>query len=138
MTRASSSIIVDVSADTMWQVISDFGAACQYLPGVVDCTVVGTGVGALRTLTSSDGSRIVERLETLDEASHRLSYALLTDTPFRDCVTTMAVRDLGPHQAELTWSANFQPDGLPASEAMTLLEDALTANCLTLKQWLEG
>jgi hypothetical protein len=77
-------------------VISDFGAACQYLTMVVNCSVEGEGIGALRTLSSADSSTIVERLETLDGAAHRLSYTLLTDTPFRDCVTTMAVRDLGP------------------------------------------
>jgi hypothetical protein len=42
---------------------------------------------------------------------------MLTDTPFRDCLTTMAVRDLDPSQAELEWSATFEADGLPASEA---------------------
>ena len=50
----------------------------------------------------------------------------------------MAVRDLGPHQAELAWSASFQPDGLPASEAVALLEGALAANCLALKQFMES
>ena len=73
----------------------------------------------------------------MDEAAHRLSYALLTDTPFGNCLTTMTVRDVGPHQAELAWSASFQPDGLPASEAVALLEGALAANCLALKQLLE-
>ena len=65
--------------------------------------------------------------------ARRLSYALLTDMLFGDCVTTMAVRDLGPNQAELAWSASFQPDGLPASEAVDLLKGALAANCLALK-----
>jgi hypothetical protein len=105
---------------------------------VEQCTVEGQGIGALRTLTSPDGSTIVERLETLDEASHQLSYVLLTDTPFCNCVTTMAVSDLGPDQAELVWSASFQPDGLPASEAVMLLEGALAANCLALKQFIEA
>ncbi len=82
MTHATSTITIHVPADAIWQVISDFGAAGQYLAGVVDCTMEGEGVGALRTLTSADGSAIVERLETLDAASQRLSYALLTDTPF--------------------------------------------------------
>ena len=81
---------------------------------------------------------IVERLEALDAAARRLSYALLTDTPFGNCVTMMAVRDLGSRQAELAWSATFQPDGLPASEAVALLEGALTANCLALKQLMEA
>ena len=36
----------------------------------------------------------------------------------------MAVCDLGPKQAELAWSATFQPDGLPANEAQEMLEGA--------------
>ena len=138
MTHAISTIIIHVPADTIWQVISDFGAAGQYLAGVVDCTVEGEGVGALRTLTSADGSAIVERLETLDAASQRLSYALLTDTPFTNCLTTMRVRDLGSNQAELAWTATFDPDGLPESEAVALLESALAADCVGLKQFLEA
>ena len=137
MTQAFSKITIHAPTDAVWQVISDFGAAGQYLAGVVDCTVEGEGVGALRTLTSADANAIVERLETLDAASQRLSYALLTDTPFGDCLTTMAVRDLGLNQAELVWLASFQPDGLPASEAVDLLEGALLANCLALKQFME-
>ena len=137
MTQVSSKIIIHAPADAIWQVISDFGAGDQYLAGVVNCTVEGEGVGALRTLTSADGSTIVERLAALDAAAHRLSYALLTDTPFCDCLTTMALRDLGPNQAELTWSATFQPDGLPVSEAVELLEGALAENCRALKQFME-
>lgn len=105
---------------------------------VVNCAIEGAGVGARRTLTSVDSSTIVERLESLDEAAHRLSYALLTGTPFRNCLTTMALRDLGSSQAELDWSATFEADGLPESEAADLMEGALAANCLALKQFLES
>ena len=63
MTYASTRIIIDVSADAIWRVIGDFGAACQYLAMVEKCTVEGQGIGAPRTLTSPDGSTIVERLE---------------------------------------------------------------------------
>ena len=137
MIHVSRKTTIHASADAIWQVIGDFGAACHYLTMVVNCTVVGEGVGAQRTLTSADGGVIVERLEALDEVTHRLSYALLTDTPFRDCLTTMQVRDLGPGQAELEWSATFEADGLPADEARDMLEGALTANCLALKQFME-
>ncbi len=137
MTRVACPITIHVSVDAVWQVISDFGAACQYLVRVVGCTAEGTGVGARRTLTSTAGSMIVVRLETLDGAAPRLSYMLLTDTPFRNCVTTMSVRDLGPSQAELEWSATFEASGLPADEARAMLQTALTANCLALKQFME-
>ena len=106
--------------------------------GVTNCTVEGEGIGARPTLTSADGSTVVERLETLGGVARRLSYALLTDTPFRDCLTTMMVRELGRSRAELEWSATFEADGLPAEEARELLKDALAANCRTLKQLFEG
>jgi len=139
MTQVSSKTTIHVPADVVWQVIGDFGAVGQYLVGVVDCTVVGEGVGAQRTLTSADGTdAIVERLEALDEITHRLSYALLTDTPFRNCLTTMLVRELGQGRAEVEWSATFEADGLPADEARDMLEGALAANCLALKQFMEA
>jgi len=110
MTQVLTKIMIRAPADAIWQVISDFGAACHYRAMVVNCTVEGEGVGALRTLTSADGSTIVERLEALDQAAHRLSYTLLTDTPFGNCLTTMAVRELAPSQPELAWSATFEAD----------------------------
>jgi len=45
-----------VPADAIWQVISDLHAAGQYFSGVVNCTVEGEGVSALRRLTSADGT----------------------------------------------------------------------------------
>ena len=50
----------------------------------------------------------------------------------------MMLRDLGSHLTELTWSATFQPDGLPASEAADLLDGALAENCRALKQFIEA
>jgi hypothetical protein len=137
MTHASSTILLHTPAEVTWQVIGDFGAACQYLVRIVHCTVEGVGVGALRSLTSADGSVIVERLEVLDETAYRLSYVLMTDTPFRDCLTTVRVQALDQGQCEVTWSATFEADGLPASEAAEMLAAALAANCLALKQLLE-
>lgn len=137
MTQASSKTPIHTSADAIWLVIGDFGAAGQYLNGVVTCMVNGEGIGAERTLTSVDGSMIIERLEAMDEVAHMLSYALLTDTPFRNCLTTMTIRELAPKLVELEWSATFEPDGIPVSEAEQMLEGALSANCLALKQFME-
>ena len=137
VTHVSCKTTINHPIDAVWRVISDFSMVGQYLSGVVTCTVEGQGVGALRTLTSADSGTIIERLETLDEAAHRLSYILLTDTPFRNCLTTMLLRDLGVSQAELEWSATFEADGLPEDEAREMLEGALSANCLMLKQFME-
>jgi hypothetical protein len=137
MSRVACTTTINRPADALWRAISDFGAAGRHLFGIVACTVDGRGVGARRTLTSGDGSTVLERLETLDGVDRRLSYRLLTDTPFRACLTTMAVHTLGPDRAELEWSATFEPDGLPEREAVALLEGALATDSLTLKQVLE-
>jgi hypothetical protein len=47
------------------------------------------------------------------------------------------VRDLDPDLAELEWSATFEPDGIPACEAEQMLEGALSANCMSLKKFME-
>jgi hypothetical protein len=55
MTQASCKTTINISADTFWQAISEFGAAGQYLAEVVTCTVEGAGVGALRTAVRNLG-----------------------------------------------------------------------------------
>jgi hypothetical protein len=138
VTRASSKIILGAPADAIWQVIGDFGAACRYLAGVVNCTVEGEGAGALRTSTYADGTTIVERLEALDDSTHRLSYALLTETPFRNCLTTVTVRDLGQGQCEVAWAATFDADGLPECEAQEMLEGAFELNGRALQRFIDA
>ena len=56
MTHVTRMIMIHAPADAIWQVISDLRAACDYLAGAGNCTVEGAGVGALRTLTSVDGT----------------------------------------------------------------------------------
>ena len=137
MTFVSSAITLNAPADVIWRIISDFSAACDYLDMVVQCHVEGEGIGALRTLTGADGSTIIERLDAIDSTTRQLSYALLSDTPFRNCLTTVNLRDLGLNLVEVGWSATFEADGLPSSEAAELMEGALTANCLALKKFVE-
>lgn len=137
MLHAIQVITIGAPVDTVWQIISDFGAGAMYLAMVTHCVAQGAGTGALRTLTYLDGSVIVERLESVDETAHSLSYALLNDTPFGACLTTMALRALAPDQAELHWTADFQPTSLPANEALSLIQGMLAGNCQALKRLLE-
>jgi hypothetical protein len=136
MTNAYCKTTINRPADAIWQLLSDFGAACQYLVMVERCTVEGQGIGALRALTYTDGSTIVERLQALDDAAYRLSYVLLSDTPFHDCLTTVTVHDLGPGQCEVAWSATFEAEGLPANEAQEMLEGAFELNGRALQQFV--
>jgi hypothetical protein len=134
MIHATQMITIHAPVEAIWQLISDFGTGAKYLAMVTHCTVQGNGVGALRTLTYLDGSVIVERLELFDEGAHCLRYVLLTDTLFGGCLTTMVLRALSSEQTELIWSVNFQSAGLPESEAISLMEGMLAANCNIVKR----
>ena len=138
MLHATQIVTIHAPVDTIWQVISDFGAGANYLAMVTNCNVQGNGVGALRTLTYMDGSVILERLEMIDEATHSLAYILLSDTSFGDCLTTMQLRTLDSNRTELTWTADFQPTSLPPNEVIALMEGMLVGNCRALKKLLEG
>jgi hypothetical protein len=88
------------------------------------------------TLTYADGSTIVERFPTLDDSAHRLSDTLLSDTPFRDCLSIVTVHDLDRGWCMVTWAVTFDADGLPASEAMEMLEETFELNSRALQHFL--
>jgi len=50
-------------------------------------------------------------MEALDATVQRLSYTLLTDTPFGDCLTTVKVHVRDRRRCEVTWAATFDADG---------------------------
>jgi hypothetical protein len=64
-----------------------------------------------------------------------LGYASLSDTPFQDCLTTVTVHDLSPGQCEVAWSAAFEPDAPPVSEAQEMLEEAFELNGQALQHF---
>jgi hypothetical protein len=45
------------------------------------------------------------------------------------------VRDLGPGQCEVAWSATFEADGIPTCEAQEMLEGAFELSGRALQQF---
>jgi hypothetical protein len=109
------------SIDNVWATISDFGGLGRYFSPVVKCKLEGSGVGARRvvTLKTPTGEElvVVERLESLDPTSKRLSYSIpdATGFPLKDgYVGTMHLKELGKHKCELEWTASIEaPEGTP-------------------------
>ena len=58
----------------VWDAISKIGRLDVWFPALLDCDVQGTGVGAVRTMTSAGGGRIVDHIVGLDRDSRRLTY----------------------------------------------------------------
>lgn len=137
MCKATKHVTVCAAATQVWQTICDFGGIDQWLPGTLHCQVAGQGIGAVRTITYSDGFQTEERLESLDHTQYNLCYTLLTMTAFADAYFTMTVLDQGSDWCEFVWSCQFTPQGLPVAEAEALMVSALAQGCAGLQAMLE-
>ena len=53
---------VKAPADVVWALIGPYGSISSWMPGIASADVEGSGVGAVRVLTTDDGGKIAERL----------------------------------------------------------------------------
>ncbi len=69
---------VEIAApvEQVWQAVADFGGIARWNPALTDSEGSGNQPGAKRTLTFSNGERLVEELDTYDAANHEYSYRM--------------------------------------------------------------
>ena len=120
--RAAAKTVIAAPADQVWQTVRDFNGLGQYVAAISQSTQEGAGIGAVRTLTLTDGNQIVEKLESLHEETQTLTYSITSPSPFLGYLSTMQVRPAGNGHAEFTWSSTFVPQGLSAAEAKAQME----------------
>jgi Polyketide cyclase / dehydrase and lipid transport len=113
MASATISKRVEVSADAVWKLISNFGDT-SWMPAGTQVTLVGSGIGMERRIAAGPNKTIHERLEALDPTARTLTYGIPVNVPFpvTDYHATMKVRPSGAG-CELEWSASY--DVAPAA-----------------------
>jgi NADPH2:quinone reductase len=139
MGQVSVKVSIPASADKVWQTLRDFGGLNKWAPGIADLSLQGAGVGAVRTLTYQDGARVVERLESLNDASRLLSYTILESTlPLEGYVASLTVRDLGAAGCEVEWFSTFGAKGAAEQEVSRMLEVGYRKALSGLQKSLKG
>jgi hypothetical protein len=139
MGQVSVKVSIPASADKVWQTLRDFGGLNKWAPGIADLSLQGAGVGAVRTLTYQDGARVVERLESLNDASRLLSYTILESTlPLEGYVASLTVRDLGAAGCEVVWFSTFGAKGAAEQEVSRMLEVGYRKALSGLQKSLKG
>lgn len=122
MGQVSVKVNIAATPDKVWQVLGDFSGMGNWAPGIASLTVEGRGVGAVRTITFQDGSRVKERLESFDEGGRTLSYTILeSGLPVEGYVASLTVRDLGAAGSEVEWYTTFGAKGATEEEVSRLL-----------------
>ena len=136
MAKVSMNTNLNASAEEVWKTISDFNGLPKFVDAIVDSTIEGSGVGAVRTLKLQDGGPpIVEKLESQDDQTRSLSYSIVeSPLPLDRYLATVEVRDLGEGRCEVVWSSSFEPKGAPEEEAKKIVKGVYSAGFEGLKK----
>jgi hypothetical protein len=125
--------VLNTSADNAWKVIGDFNGLTKFIPAITGSTLKGSGVGAERTLSFADGSKMVERLESLER--NTLTYSIVTSQlPLEGYLACMRTEDLGNNRCKVVWSSSFTPKGVSEAEAVGIIRGVYTVGLAGLKK----
>ena len=139
MANVSMNATIPASAAEVWKIISDFNGLPKFVAAIVNSTMEGSGIGAVRTLTLGDGGQILEKLEGLDEQAQSLTYSIVNSPlPLENYLATVQVKDLGENQCEIVWSSTFDPKGAPEAEAKKVVEGVYSLGFDGLKKMYGG
>lgn len=105
---------VAVPPAAVWKVIGDYAGLHEWHPAIAS-TEISKGKdnvrGAVRTLTTKDGARIVEELLAYDGKGHSMTYRFLeSPMPVKDYVSTLSVKPEGKG-SRIVWKGEFNRVG---------------------------
>lgn len=101
------SIIVAAPPDQVWSLIGQFEA--NWHPHFAEVRSAGTGVGQLRTAMMTDGKRIVDRLEAIDNDRRSLRYTTVSGLFAANNSGELEVRPNGAGSS-VHWTIKYRPN----------------------------
>ncbi|CAA0090187.1 Uncharacterised protein [Starkeya nomas] len=135
MAHVYFSKILDVPANSAWQIVRDFGALPIWFPFVKRSELRGGGpheVGTIRANTVADDSIIEERLLELSDRDRRIVYDIVkADIPTKNYSAVLQIHEVTNDQDRCfaEWSADFDVEGNPAT-AIEWVRDGIFKTCL--------
>ena len=120
MATTTVSIEIPASADAVWQLMGGFDSLPDWLP-FIPKSMVSEG-GRVRTLTTSDGGTVIERLEAFDNRQRSYSYSIIqAPFPVVDYLSTIAVvATADSNITRVEWSGSFTPVNVSDADAEAL------------------
>jgi carbon monoxide dehydrogenase subunit G len=129
---------VSATAESVWDLLRDFGGVTRYSAGIESCEVDGEGVGAVRTLGLPGGISLQERLEAFDDAGRRLQYSIIAGPlPFENYLATIEVSESGD-TCRIDWGSTFDPKGVSDDQAIGMVEGIYKGGIAGIKKTLSA
>jgi hypothetical protein len=107
--RVAETVEVNAAPDKVWELIGQFGAAYWH-PLIAEIRTTGTGPGQLRTIETTDGKQIIERLDAVDNPGRFYRYANIAGLPVANYTGMLSVKPSGAGSS-VEWSAQYLPNG---------------------------
>lgn len=117
-----------VPTEQAWRALSNIDKLDVWFPIIATCQVEGKGAGARRYMTLTEGGKITDHIEAIDEAKRQLIY-LRVESPFP--VThyrgTVEVFDSYDSQAIVVWTIDFESAPEDSAPVAELVKGAIAA-----------
>jgi carbon monoxide dehydrogenase subunit G len=114
---------VNAPAETVWQILSDFGGIKKVFPGLVEsCVSEGQGLGSTRDIRTTDGDTVFETMSKYDESTMTFGYTVDSGTlPLKNYEATVVITGQGDNACRIDWSSEFETNGLTEEETIEFL-----------------
>jgi hypothetical protein len=137
MTEQRVEGVIAAPVEKVWAILREFG---DLRWGNIQGTVLeGEGVGCVRVFTATGGLVVRERLESLDDAAHSLSYTLLDspELPWTDYLAHIRLTEVDGH-THLDWHARFEPRNVAPEQAQGIVRAIFENGIHNLKRTTGG
>jgi hypothetical protein len=133
MTEVRETVSLNASPADLWSVVGGFDNVDSWHPAIADCETTQDGEELVRHLTLADGSKVVEQLDSHDDNAKTYVYSILDagPLPIQNYQAKIEVSG-GGSESTLTWSSQFDPDGVPDAEAQAAISGVYTSGFAAL------
>lgn len=101
-------IDLNATPDRVWELVGQFGGSWH--PLIASIKLTGTGVGQLRTIETTDGKQIIERLEEVDNSARFYRYTNVAGIPATNYTGVFEVKPNGTGSS-VEWRAQYLANG---------------------------
>ncbi|MFZ6014119.1 MAG: SRPBCC family protein [Bacteroidota bacterium] len=108
MKQVSVTQQVDASAEQIWNILRTGTDLDKWIPIIATCKLEGSGAGAKRTCTTSDGKVLKETILLVDESNRIFKYRIDEQDmmPLKNYIGTVTVLERNGH-TDVNWSTEF-------------------------------
>ncbi len=128
---------INASSETVWKMIGDYNHLDVWHPVVVGSKVNKNEnkPGVIRILTLGDGAKITEELVAHSNENMTYTYTITeSPLPVSDYVATIDVNQNGNGKTIVSWTSNFNSDGVDDKKAMEIVSGIYDAGLQSLEK----